>query len=59
MNSSLEEEAQSRLVENVKNEAKSLLDEYEYDGNYIGDNPKYMHRHDLEGSKSEESEEEH
>ena len=57
MNSSLEEEAQSKLVENVQNEAKSLLDEYDDDCNYIGDNPKYMDKHDLEESESEESKE--
>ena len=57
VNSSLEEEAQSKLVENVQNEAKSLLDEYDDDCNYIGDNPKYMDKHDLEESESEESKE--
>ena len=35
----------------VKAPYKSLLDEYDDDGNYIGNNPKYM---DKEDSDSEE-----
>ena len=36
--------------------AKSLLDEYDDDGNYIGDNPKYMDDY-IEESDTEDEEE--
>ena len=44
----------SKVVKSVQNEAKSLLDEYDDDGHFIGDNPKYMDRHDFAKSESEE-----
>ena len=35
-------------------EAKTLLDKYDDDGNYIGDNPKYMDKDDDTESESDE-----
>ena len=57
VNSSLEEEITGKEVKSVQSEAKSLLDEYDDDGNYIGDNPKYMDNHDASESESEEEHE--
>ena len=54
VNSTLEEEPTGKDVKSVQSEAKSLLDEYDDDGNYIGDNPKYMDKHDTTESESEE-----
>ena len=39
-------------------QAKSLLDEYDDDGNYIGDNPKYMNDSEEESDTEDGDEEE-
>ena len=38
-------------------QTKSLLDEYDDDGNYIGDNPKYMDDYEKESDLEDEDEE--
>ena len=38
-------------------QAESLLDEYDDDGNYIGDNPKYMDDIEQESDTADEEDE--
>ena len=54
VNITIAEEEKHRHRLDVQSEAKSLLDEYDDDGNYIGDNPKYMDKHDIEESGKDE-----
>ena len=42
VNTTVAEEEKHRHRLNVQSEAKSLLDEYDDDGNYIGDDPRFM-----------------
>ena len=54
VNTTVAEKEKHRHRLDVQSEAQSLLDEYDYDGNYIGDNPKFMDKHDIEESGTDE-----
>ena len=56
VNPQIEDQSGKILAKKDECEAKSLLDEYDDDGNYIGDNPKYMDDYIKESDTEDEEE---
>ena len=57
INPQYEDNSVSLYAKQAECQTKSLLDEYDDDGNYIGDNPKYMDDYEKESDLEDEDEE--